>query len=294
MLVLVTINYNDFKSTSNFVYSIAQYDAIDRIVIVDNHSVDDSFKKLMELSSEKIHVIQTKENLGYAKGNNFGINYATSKWDVDYLAISNPDVYFTEKTLINVIETMKCDSQIAICTAIMKNQTGRAFTNFSSRLPKYSDLLLSCFQGIVQFRNKVLKKSEYTPVEDIKNLDVFYTDVVPGSFFVADRYKFEEIGYFDERTFLYYEENIIAYKLKEKKYKEAILPKESYNHFHSVSIDKNIKKKLTLNRIMLNSSLVYLEIIKTSSLKIAIYKILYWMGFPERCLFSKVARLIRK
>ena len=44
----------------------------------------------------------------------------------------------------------------------------------------------------------------------------------------------EKVNYFDENTFLYYEENILAKKIKDISKKEAINNK--------VTIDKNIKK----------------------------------------------------
>ena len=50
-----------------------------------------------------------------------------------------------------------------------------------------------------------------------------------------------EVDFFDENTFLYYEENILGYKLKEKGYKQFLLPNCSYIHNHSISINKSIK-----------------------------------------------------
>ena len=294
MITLITLNYNDFESTTSFIENVKNMECLDKILVVDNNSSDGSYDKLCIYKNDKIHVIKSDKNRGYGAGNNYGIKYAISHWNSDFIIISNPDVVFSENVVKKIIQCMIQNSDIAICSATMVDSKERIYTNFASDLPKYSDLILSCFQGIVQFRNKIMHHSEYPSYSRIKDKDVFYTDVVPGSFFVARRTPMEDVGFFDEKTFLYYEENILAYKLKQNGYKEAILPSEKYYHLHSVSIDKNIKKHFTRSKIMLNSAKVYLSIIGTNKFNICIYELLYWIGFPERFIFSKLSKIIKK
>ena len=54
-------------------------------------------------------------------------------------------------------------------------------------------------------------KVEYDMLQDI--LDV---ENIAGSFFIARHDIFKAIGYFDENTFLFYEEDILGEKIKEK------------------------------------------------------------------------------
>ena len=48
-----------------------------QIVVVDNASPNHSFEKLIYLEKQflNVKVLQTNKNLGYAKGNNFGLDY---------------------------------------------------------------------------------------------------------------------------------------------------------------------------------------------------------------------------
>lgn len=293
MIVLILLNYNDYESTSLFLKQVQDFDSLYKIIVVDNKSTDDSYDKLLLLQNEKVLVLQTGCNKGYAAGNNFGIKYAVSKFNPDYLVVSNPDVIFSEDVLKHIIDVLNSNERLAICSATMVNANGSVFTNFASRLPHYSDLMLSCFQGIVQFRNKILHHSEYPSFSKIKGDKVYYTDVVPGSFFVANRKLFENVDFFDERTFLYYEENILAYKLLRKGYKEAILTDEVYYHLHSVSINKNIRKQYVRSKIMLDSAKIYLSIIGKGRIKVFLYEVLYWIGFPERVMFSYLSKALR-
>ena len=54
---LITLNYNDADTTINFVKQILNYKTIDHIVVVDNQSTDDSFKKIGEITNNKIVLI---------------------------------------------------------------------------------------------------------------------------------------------------------------------------------------------------------------------------------------------
>ena len=294
MIVLITINYNDFGTTSKFLNSIKDYSEIDHVVVVDNASSDKSFERLLVFQNEKIHVIKQNCNNGYAGGNNFGIRYAVKLWNVDYFIISNPDVFFSNNTIRNLIDVMRQHEDLALCSAVMRYDNGRVFTNFASRLPKYIDLISGCFLGLVQLRNKIFHRSEFPEYDKIRCMGVYYTDVVPGSFFLADRKKFEEVGFFDERTFLYYEENILALKLKKAGYREAIVTGESYKHLHSVTISKNIQSRMKKDKIMYDSAIIFLKTMDVNLFFLSLFKFAYWIGFPERLFFLFVRKLVHE
>ena len=59
---------------------------------------------------------------------------------------------------------------------------------------------------------------------------------------MVDSIFLKSVDFFDENTFLYYEEQIFAKKVSENKKYEAINNKVEIIHDHSVSIDKSIKR----------------------------------------------------
>ena len=61
---IVILNYNDYDMTSNLLNIIHRFDSLDKIVVVDNHSTDDSYKKILEYESDKVVVIRALENGG--------------------------------------------------------------------------------------------------------------------------------------------------------------------------------------------------------------------------------------
>ena len=76
---IVILNYNDYETTSCMLNQIKDYKSLDLIVIVDNKSKDNSYNKLKKYENNKVKIIQTKENKGYANGNNYGLKYLENK-----------------------------------------------------------------------------------------------------------------------------------------------------------------------------------------------------------------------
>ena len=75
--------------------------------------------------------------------------------------------------------------------------------------------------------------------------------VLPGSFFIIKADVLKEIGLFDEGTFLYNEENILAIRLREKGYGEMLSTTDFYIHNHNPSIitKKTLKKYYNLVKV---------------------------------------------
>ena len=88
---IIILNYNDLETTKNMLNLIKDYKILDLIVIVDNKSLDNSYQELKKFENSKIKVLETDKNLGYAYGNNYGLNYLENK-NIDNVIISNPDV----------------------------------------------------------------------------------------------------------------------------------------------------------------------------------------------------------
>lgn len=97
-IAFVFTNFNNSSYTRAAIDSILESDARQvSIVIVDNASFDEDIVnlKILENNHPSLTVIYNKENLGYFKGLNAGINYVRDNIkNVDYLVIGNNDLLF--------------------------------------------------------------------------------------------------------------------------------------------------------------------------------------------------------
>ena len=96
----------------------------------------------------------------------------------------------------------------------------------------------------------------------------------------------QKINYLDEETFLYYEENILAQKLKRIGKVMKVITTIEYNHIHFVERN-NIKRKLFHNKIYFESMIYYEKKYneKYSKINIPIIRVLYYFRILEMYIF---------
>ena len=61
-LIYMIINYNDANTVKNLISQLHHFKKVDEILVVDNHSIDDSFKELKKLPIKKLRVIETRKS----------------------------------------------------------------------------------------------------------------------------------------------------------------------------------------------------------------------------------------
>ena len=114
MTATIVLNYNDSDTVIEFLKKAQELPSLGVIIIVDNCSTDDSLKRLKDYLSDKILLIKTTKNSGYAAGNNFGIRYAESIYpDLDKIIISNPDITIKETDIRRILEALNQEYDMA-------------------------------------------------------------------------------------------------------------------------------------------------------------------------------------
>lgn len=242
------VNYNDYGTTQKLINNIKDYKIIDKIVVVDNASTDNSYKKLKKLENEKISIIQNTANKGYGSGINFGSKYLIDIYGECNIIISNADIIiYKEEDIKELIKTF--DKETAIVAPIIKEHSGY---NRGWKIPSpLDDLLLN-----IPYIHKYLRPKLIYYKDRYYQNKVINVEVVSGCFFIIKSKYLEDVNYFDENVFLYYEENIIAKKLKQINKKTKINTNVEVFHNHSVTIDKNVNK-LKKYKILKESQLYF-------------------------------------
>lgn len=281
---IVILNYNDYESTKKMIDKIKNYKSLNHIVIVDNNSSDDSYDKLQKLKTDNIYVIKTDENKGYAYGNNYGIKYLTKNYKIDNIIISNPDIIVEEEVIKGLIKDLKENKDISIIAPLIK-QNGEEANGW--RIPTFKDELLSN----INYVHRWARKKMFYPKIDEKLQKV---EVVSGCFFMIRKSDFEQIGYFDEGTFLYYEENIISYKLKELNKNVYVDNELSVIHNESVSVDKNINSIRKYKILKTSQKYFQKKYVKANIFKIFILRMFYYISLFIAYIIYLISRIKKK
>ena len=242
---IVVLNYNDALETVKFVNELNSYQVIDEIVVVDNASSDDSLVELHKLTNVKL--IALDNNLGYAAGNNAGLKYLYEQ-DYDNYIIANPDIIVDKRNLIDFIAYMNTLSEYQIFGPVV-NEHGEINRGWKQRSLGYDihdnyPIINRLFKKMIRYSNSYYKGL------------ASQVDCVSGCFFGIKRQLIDEIGFLDEGTFLYYEEVILAAKVKRAGFKACVLNHVEVIHNHAVTINKNINRYRKM-RILKDSQMYY-------------------------------------
>lgn len=280
VVACVILNYNDSDNTIALAKRIENYNNINNVIIVDNNSSDNSFEKLELLSNNKISVIKSNFNGGYGYGNNWGIKYAQKVFNATHVIVANPDVVFSEKTVSKCLEAFDKNEKIALTTSIQRDVNDKVIELIAWNLPTKKNLI---FSNEYFFRHTIFKREgiEYSDKEDM------FVDCIPGSFLVIDTEKFNEINYYNEKIFLYNEENWLGYKLREKGYLSLLITNDSYMHKHSISINKSIPSISRQRMHLYNSTFIILEdIFNINNIEKALIKIFFRFCYFEEIIIN--------
>ena len=279
---LIILTYNDGERTAELAKKVCSYEVLDHIVLVNNRSTDDTLKLLEEAGKaapEKISVISAPENGGYAKGNNFGIRYAKEHFNPEYIFVTNPDTFFTEKTCRSMLRAMKVCPEYGVIAPLVS----RGYNVWD--LPGFFGVIESLFLIAFNLHKRAIKKRLLASKHDLVKVGV-----VEGSFYLISGEAFEKISGLDERTFLYGEEIMLSSRLKERGYKVGILPKENYDHLHSASIKKlHSNSKAKAFHHFRDSFKIYNRYyLHTTPLQDLIFEAAYGLAYLERVIYDHI------
>lgn len=255
-LSVVILHYNDLEMTRAYIENLKKQDwcgILHHFLIVDNASPDGSGKQLEALyaNDPDTVVLCSEENLGFAKGNNLGIQCAVSQFHSNLIIVSNNDIVIDDRTFMQKLAAVYIREQPDVLGPDI----------FSTRKNIHQSPIRSCHLSEEELKNKI-KESEkmlwklrildklriYDLLSSLKKFmgrlhqnaahyDVAQEGVVlQGAFFVLTA------GYLNAYpdgiypgTFLYMEEDILNYRARKRNLKVLYTPELSVLHLDGVS-----------------------------------------------------------
>ena len=198
------------------------------IIVIDNASPDDSWKKL-KTEFPSVRFIEENINLGFAKANNKAAKAAKG----EFLYILNPDTELLGNCMKEIVDFAESQSNFG-CLGLRMHDASGAFLPESKRsVPDMFNSFEKLFTGL----RKNTSKSYYR--NDIGEFEIAEVEVITGANMLIRKSVYEEIGGFDERYFMYGEDIDICYTLLRKGYKNWYYGKASMLHHKGESTVKD-------------------------------------------------------
>ncbi|NCS99912.1 hypothetical protein CO116_00465 [Candidatus Falkowbacteria bacterium CG_4_9_14_3_um_filter_38_19] len=222
---IIIVNYKSRGLALNCLKSIkeADWDALKyEIIVVDNNSVD-SLGEILAWQNPEIKFIQSNKNLGMGAGNNLGLRGAQGK----YLVVMNPDTIAFKDTFKILYDYLEANPRVGLAGPKQfypdKTVQDTCFRWYGPLTPIFRRLPLECLpfvkKDLDRFLMKDYNKEEARPV-----------DWLLGSFLFCRAKALEQVGLFDERFFLYFEDTELCRRFWQKGWQVIYYPAAQIIH----------------------------------------------------------------
>ncbi len=207
------------------------------IIVVDNCSSDGS-ADMVGQNFPEVLLIRNEENVGFGRANNQGLSRAGGK----YILFLNSDMAVNETCLDRMFGFMEENPDIGASACKLTYPDGR-LQHSCRQFPSFKVYFLiilglrSLFPSLKVFRRYLMLDWDHSDTREV--------DQIMGSFMFMRRSALDQVGSFDERFWMYFEEVDLCLRLKKAGWKIVHYPQASAVHFLSKSSEQWGKLKVT-------------------------------------------------
>lgn len=226
LVSIIVLNFNGMDVLLTCVESVlrSNYPNLE-LILVDNGSTDGSVEEAEKLfhSDSRLEIVRNDRNLGYAEGNDVGINHARG----EIVVFLNNDTKVDVSWLKEIMRVFKEDLMVGAAQPKILNYD----------YPKKIDSLGGSinFYGFAIGGNLGINDLAYSGTREI-----FFA---VGSAMVVRKKLLEEVGFFDPSFFMCCEDVDLSWRIRLRGYKILLIPRAIVYHKISFTFKKtpNIK-----------------------------------------------------
>lgn len=199
-----------------------------QVIVVDNASSDGSVEAVKS-KFPQIELIENKENLGFAAGNNVGVKKAQAP----VILFLNPDTVIKDHAIQKSLEVLLSDPDIGALGCRVELPDGRLDYSCHRGFPTPWNSL-AYFSGL----SKLFPKSAIFSGYSASFLDIsrpHEVDCISGTYLMVRKIAAEQIGFWHEGYFFNGEDIEFCYSLRERGWKIYFYPDVSIIHFKGSS-----------------------------------------------------------
>ncbi|MCX5726379.1 MAG: glycosyltransferase family 2 protein [Candidatus Saganbacteria bacterium] len=231
-IVIVNFNTRDLlrKCLMSIYTKLKELDL--EAIVVDNASSDDS-ARMVKQEFPQVKLVANNENLGFSVANNKGIEVSSGK----YVLFLNSDIELIDDSLKNLIKLMEEKKSIGAvgCKLLYPDRTVQPSCG--------KQLLPSIFIKQLLFG---MERGKYYLTDYDKEREV---DWCTGACLLVRRKSLDDAGHFDEKYFIYYEDNDLCMELKKKGWRVYYSPRAQVVHYKAASREKADEGKIFIENL---------------------------------------------
>ena len=220
VVTCVLVNWNGYRNTIACLLALKAtlFPGL-KIVVVDNGSSDDSVERI-RCAHPAVKLITLERNSGFAAGCNCGIRYAIECDGANYVWVLNNDTQPNPDALQHMVRVAESDARIGAVGSVLY------LTDPHEDVQCWGGGIINCWLGY--------SREAKTP-ENSDRLDYLTAAsvLVPASVF-------KNVGLFDERYFLYWEDADFSFRLKRRGWKLAVAANAMVRHENGASTARDL------------------------------------------------------
>jgi len=215
-LTIQIVNYNSRECLRECLGSLDSFLAKNQddaeIIIINNDTEPIGyFLNAWPQAAKRPKIIEINENVGFGKAHNRGFKEAQGK----YVLFLNPDTKITAESLEKMLNVFEADEKIGIAGPILVDGEGR-FQN-------------ECW-GFKKTPLSTIKSKLSGSATRAEEEGIFEVDWVSGGAMIIRKNIFSELGGFDEKYFMYFEDVDLCLQAKKNGWKIAVNPAARVYH----------------------------------------------------------------
>jgi GT2 family glycosyltransferase len=212
-VAVVIVSYNTRNLTLRSIASAIEsaQDAFVEIIVVDNASEDESVEAI-KTAYPLVTVIANQKNVGFGAACNQAINSTRAPLTL----LLNSDARLTAEAFTALCDVMRERARCGAAGCNLLDDDGRKVVRARNFLTPFNQALE--YAGLARVLKWRAFRRVHRPRLDEKMLDCS-VDWIDGACLLLRREALDEVGLFDERFFMYSEDEDLCFRLKQKGWK---------------------------------------------------------------------------
>lgn len=216
-VAIIVLNWNGWRDTLECLASLKNLNYPNyRIIVVDNASTDDSVTRVHDAHAGLLLIVNDR-NLGFGGGCNVGIRRALQE-GADYVWLLNNDTKVDPHALTALVEKAECDPKIGAAGSVLY------YMDEPGRVQAWGGGYVNFWLGVSRHR--------YAPAPENR------LHYLTGASLLLRREALEQVGLFDEKFFMYWEDADFGFRLRRAGWKLAVASGARVWHKESASLGK--------------------------------------------------------
>lgn len=233
-VAVVILNYNGKSFLETYLPSVIAHSHNCEIYVADNGSNDDSLSFLKQYFPT-VHLIDNKDNFGYAKG----YNLALKEVNAEYYILLNSDVEVTFNWTDSIIKLMDSNKKVAACQPKILDLKNKHLFEYAGASGGFIDKY-----GYPFCRGRIFNALETDEGQFNSCREVFWAT---GACLFVRAEAFWKVNGFDDDYFAHMEEIDLCWRLKNLGYLVYVEPASKVYHLGGGTLHKISARKTFLN-----------------------------------------------